>query len=562
MVHDLTTRRAVDAPVAAPPHAIYAVQPRPVTTYWPEPVGSFGSPTHRRRTWRPGAFARDSVHAQPWFALLVFAMASMAGMAWLAAITPTWTVSAKIRLAEDPTAAINDMERGNVAATVAQLLSSSALAEEVVASHLQSSDTDGEVAAPVASSPTRPGVAGEREGLVTHADRTLRRWWMGLRPKVPGMLPARSDLHARASAIDGGTLIDLQISATEPGLAEGAPRLLLQAAQALLTRQERERLASRLAELDPGLAKAQTQHAVASHALTQYRLEIGQQDPEATATALQARLADIQSQRAERETSLAEAQAARLDIEARLSAAIAHDTGRIVTADNPRIQVLEAEISDLNSRLRQERVTKTDKHVDVARLQFALESKTQELNRQKRTTVREITEEPSPYYLDLLDRQVQNDILLTTLAGRELGLAEAEARLTEELAHATRQGERMAELRREEQAATARADALQRQADQLRDALQIANPFAFVELLDQRPLQDRSTADRPAVLWHLIATLAVAMALAIGACCLRASWTDRLVATWQVETLSPEAPVELLGEMPSGALIRRIARAA
>lgn len=487
------------------------------------------------------------MRAQPLLTLTVPVLTVLIGISHLWASRPMWHIAAEYRVAATgrdpvPEALHVDITLGELR----DLLVSDPVTRQVIQRLAPDGVAIPDVAAGTIGSWRRGAI--EFWSAVRVLPRRIAAAIGGAEATSPACEPA---LLVRASerSIDSRVVM-LQIKAASPNLAEAAPAELLAAVRDVLRLQDRARTRARLEEIQPMREQATAARRAAADAVIQYQLGIGRHDPEASAAEIQSRLIDTRARRAELETDLKEAEANRLDIARQLETAAVEQTTRVVVEQNRRIQELKNEISTLEGRYAADLAVKTPKHEDMVRLRLEIESKRRDLNNEEILVIREKVQEPSLEYVGLLERQAQNNRQLVTLAGRELGLAETESRLSTELAQAVKTSQRMKELTTERQTADESMRRIDAEMAALESRLSSIMPFAHIALVGQSRVADARVPDEPNAVVHLTWTVCIAFGLMVLVPTLRSLATARLVAPWQIDALGQALPVELLGELP------------
>ena len=523
-------------------------QPRPML---PGAAEYPAAPRHHRS--RPGRFHRllsyvlASMRTQPLLTLLTPAMCLVIGVSHLWSTPPAWHVTAEYRIA--------------------------GTTSDPVPASLRVEVTPAELRGLLVSQPVVRGVAHALEEEAAEAlwpegarQGPLRLWAIDLWTRVrswpasaavwlgvaePSASVGVTAIAVRAGHVDADEqVVRLHVTGASPSVVEAAPALLLTAVRDLLRHEDRARTQARVEELRPTREEGAERLREAADAVTRYRIEIGRQDPEVSANDIQARLIDTLARRAELETDLKEAEANRVDITRLLASVTVEQTARVVVEQNRRVQELKNEISTLEARYAADLAVKTPKHEDMVRLRLEIESKRRDLNNEEILVIREKVQEPSLEYIGLLERQAQNNRQLVTLAGRELGLAETDSRLSVELAQAMQTAQRMEELTTSQQAAEESLRRIDAEMALLDSRLTSIIPFAHLALVGQPHVANPNVPDEPNTTVHMAWTISIALLLMILVPTLRSLVCGRLVAAWQIEAIGHLIPVELVGELP------------
>lgn len=510
----------------------------------------------RARRPMPGRIRRGviyvltAIRTQPALTLGTALLCVVIGISHLWATQPYWIVRAEYR--------ISSLENDPAASPLRVTVEAGELRDLLV--------SDTVVRAAVADLEQIP-VPGSTAGSppISPARQAAIRAWRALRA-VPGQAAAvlglrRDGEQTEATLVhvggpdvsDADRVVKIEVHAISPEIAELLPELLLDGVRTLLRREDRSRTMARIEELRP-LREAAEQRLHQSNAqVAQYRLEIGRHDPEVSAQEIQSRLVRTRGDRADLETDLREAEANRIDIANKLELAAVEQTTKVVVEQNQRIRQLKEEISTLESQYAANLAVKTEKHQDMVRLRLEIESLKRDLNNEELLVVREQVREPSMEYVGLLERQAQNNRQLVTLAGRELGLAETESLLQTQLVEAMKAAQRMEELLLAREASDAALGRIDHEMVQLESRLTSVVPFSQITLVGRPQVADETRPDIPDATRHLLYTLAATIVLAMLAPTFRCLVRSRLIASWQVEQLAEALPVQLTGELPSGA---------
>ncbi len=524
--------------------------------------GATAAPAPRTRRPMPGRLRRGasyvlvSMRTQPILTLGTAALCVIIGITHLWATQPYWVLQPEYRigsLENDPAASQLRVEV--TPGELRDLLVSEPIVREVKQA------LEGE---------TEPGEEGGATRVSAMRQAAIDSWQAirAFPAAVAAALGIGSDTEDhRVSALqvsaprsdDRDRVVKIRIRAVSPAIAQRAPEMLLDQVRRLLLREERSRTLARVEELRPMREDALARSRDTAGAVAQYRLEIGRHDPEESAREIQSRLVKTRGDRADLETDLREAEANRVDITGKLQNAALEQTTRVVVEQNQRVQALKNEISTLESKYAAELAVKTPKHQDMVRLRLEIESKKRDLNNEELLVIREKVQEPSMEYVGLLERQAQNNRQLVTLAGRELGLAETEAQLQNQLVEAMKTAQHMEDLLTARSAAETSLNRIDDELVRLEARLTSVVPFSQITLVGRLRVADPSRPDEPNASMHLLLTAVAAVALAVLLPTLRSLVRSRLIAPWQVEQLADVLPVQLVGELP-GATQRLLAR--
>ncbi len=524
--------------------------------------GAAATPTPRTRRPSPGRLRRSasyillSMHTQPVLTLGTAAACVIIGITHLWATQPYWVLRPEYRIGSlDNDPAASQLRVEVAPGELRDLLISEPIVSEVT--HLLDAES---------------GVAdGSEPGRISAMRRVAINSWqavrafpgavaaaLGLGGRVDGSRPAPLQVSAQRSD-DRDRVVKIKVRAVSPAIAQRAPEMLLDQVRQLLLREERSRTLGRVEELRPMRDDALVRSRDAASSVAEYRLEIGRHDPEESAREIQSRLVKTRGDRADLETDLREAEANRVDITGKLQNAALEQTTRVVVEQNQRVQELKNEISTLESQYAAELAIKTPKHQDMVRLRLEIESKKRDLNNEELLVIRQKVQEPSMEYVGLLERQAQNNRQLVTLAGRELGLAETEAQLQDQLVEAMKTAQHMEDLLAARAAAETTLNRIDDELVQLEGRLTSVVPFSQISLVGRLKVADPSRPDEPNATMHLLFTAVSAVVLTLLLPTLRSLMRSRLIAPWQVEQLADALPVQLVGELP-GATQRLLAR--
>jgi len=524
-------------------------QPRSLLTGRVQPpLASQRSPRLRPgRVRRAASYVLASMRTQPLLTLLTPALCIAVGVSLLWATRPVWRVAADYRIAGNSSDPVPASLRVEVSPAELRDLLVSEPVVRGVAKSLEDEAADQPVTHPTLPSPVRR--------WAIDAWSSARLWPARAAVALGVAEPSPSDgvrpIKVHAGRLSADThMVKVHLKAASPVVAERAPHLLLTAVRDLLRHEDRSRTMARIEELRPAREDAAERLRDAANGVTQYRLEIGRHDPEVSANEIQSRLIDTRARWAELETDLKEAEANRLDITRQLENATVEQTTRVVVEQNRRIQDLKHEISTLEARYAADLAVKTPRHEDMVRLRLEIESKKRDLNSEEILVIREKVQEPSLEYVGLLERRAQNNRQLVTLAGRELGLAETESRLSVELAQAMQTAQRMEELTTARQTADESLRRIDAEMVLLDSRLSSVIPFAHIALVGQPRVADPNVPDEPNTMVYLAWTISIAMLLMVLVPTLSSLAAARLIAPWQVEALGHVLPVELVGELP------------
>lgn len=490
------------------------------------------------------------MRTQPLLTLATPVLCVIVGVSHLWATAPVWRIVAEYRIAGEAGDPVASTLRVKITPTeLRDLLVSDPLLRTVSAA-LEEEAREAAGAASAVAGPWRRRAIDAWAAVRSWPVRAAAALGVAQSDSVPAPASLRA-LPAQDSAV--GEVVRVNLEAPSPVMAERAPHLLLAAVRDLLRHEDRSRTMARLEELRPVREDAAERFRQAASAVTLYRLEIGRHDPQAGAQDIQSRLIDARSRRAELETDLLEAEANRQDIARKLEGVAVEQTSRIVVEQNQRIGQLKEEISALEARYAADLAVKTAKHEDMVRLRLEIESRKRDLNNEEILVIREKVQEPSLEYVGLLERQAQNNRQLVTLAGRELGLAETESRLADELAQAMQTAQRMDELASQRATTEEALRTIDAELALLESRLSSVIPFAHISLVGQPRVRNHASPDSPDAAAQLLWTLAAAIAAMLLLPTIRSLMRSRLIASWQIDEMAHVLPVHLIGELPGPA---------
>ncbi len=367
-----------------------------------------------------------------------------------------------------------------------------------------------------------------------------------------------SDAPFRATilpSVADSEIVQLQITSADPAIAENAPQALLDAARNQLVELEHTWAKSQLEEVQPLLAAAQVRLAEAETAQTDYRLDIGRQDPSAYASQVEERLASAHADQAELETEIEEVEAERFSIITQLRQ-LEEDheqkSGTIVRSNNPRLRELRREISELETQLAG-LIEFTERHPQKVAIKNQLRGKQRELESERQIVVLEEVTQNNPLYQELRNTQLMFDRRLTQLAGREVGLAITEDKLIEDLAIANTASKIMVALILDVDIAISQHTQLLQTVDRLSAIYASQTRFDHLRFVQSAKVADLTRPDLPHRGLHLVLTIAIAVFLSISIPTLVCSMGSRLYTNWQIEHIASDTQmIEILGELPDG----------
>ncbi len=532
------------------------------TSPGPEPASSAGRPLSQHlyiphSTRRPTldtvgrlSFLVGSVRSQKALFFSTFTLSCVVGAGVYLSQDPAWRTSAEVRIGALASAA-NEAGAGSgsiavSASDIAQLLESSALQTEV--------RRDSRLVSLAQTPPdSTPFMVRTKARQLGHDLRAWSRRMLGSSEPsgsttaLADALPAhRFDLRVNDVS---DSVVGLTVTAGSPAVAEAVPGLMVEAVRANLAEAERSRARTRLTELASSLQAAATTLADATTALKSGREQSGLQDPAGYAIQLQQQLGVLTSQRLSVETESREISQQRLAIISQLMLMEKETVGSEIVADNPRIQDLQGEISELQSQYNA--LTEfTDKYPKKLALKNQIDAKKRELEQERQTVVSQLITTPNPLYEDKRKEQLGLDQKLSGLAGRLEGLTIQTDQLTDELDKATRAADMLAALAREEAAAREVFDRLEGERRRLATVVSAGGLFANVSLIEQPHVRSSARADSPSMWAYTLATLTCGFTLALVMCVLRAVRLRRIVCQHQVDLLARRAPIQVVAILP------------
>jgi len=528
-----------------PGHAPAPTGPWPPTTPAPPPPTRR---TVRHLIW----FTLAAVRTQPILSLVLFVGTLLVGLTLWATASPAWRVSCEMMV---PNQAMSSSSLVDVrAGDLVPLMTSVGIRNEVSLNIADQIEPLGNGGLPSGYTESvvlsrmrdvglliRDGVAnlGQRLGLLSsESDDSTDANLFALDVKVRESREARN-------------IIGLDIWANRPEAAELAGPELADVVAEHLTRISHERAKRRLDKQTPLLDSAAASLPEAKSALETCQIEVGKQDPAAYAKQIESRLAEVQSELADLHTEKAEINAQRQGNLTRMREHQPEHTGEVVTTENPRIQALKQQISDLESEYAALTVRLKPKHPEMLKKQIEIESKKRELEREQQIVIKETVTSTNPIFENLMQTQVKLDQRLNQMAGREIGLYETSQQVSDDLASATASVRRLDELTRDYEAALATWTRLDQESRQLRSVLNDTTLYSDLTLTQTPRVNDPGRPDSPIPRAYLMVTLASAIFIMLLVPAARATIRARLVSDWQVEELTKVLPVRIAGELPA-----------
>lgn len=351
---------------------------------------------------------------------------------------------------------------------------------------------------------------------------------------------------------DGDKVLRLHLSAGHPLVAEQASSMLVKLARDRLSEFESATSLQHLAELQPKSKAAQNQFEEAQEALDQFKAELKVNDPTSYAADLERRLSDSFDATSALETEITEAETERRSVMNQIEQMKTSGEAFVikqVTAENPRILDIRREISELRVKY-DSLVDFTAKHPEKVSLQNQIDRKKTELDALPPTIVVEDVREPNPAFSALQQHQFELDRKISQYAGREVGLRNEIASLRTELNVARIQAAGLASLQSTRDEARASFEQINEQLSHLITKIAQSRQFQHIQLMETPRVRSRILPDSPKMLGSLAFTLGLSVFLALSLPMFRAAAKSKIVTRAQVEILSRDLPIVIVGDIP------------